>query len=62
MKLNFFFTANLSVYSERLSFRDKRSLSTVPAGLVSGWDTSTYKTCCQKHKTEHSISTHKNAN
>ena len=52
MKFNFFFTANLKVYSE---------VKPSPAELVSGWVTQKYTTCCQKHRTKNSILTLKNA-
>ena len=59
---NFFFTASLSVYSELLTAFQDQCLLMLTAGLVSGWGTSKYATCCQEHTTKNSILTLKNEN
>ena len=41
---------------------DRLRIRVFPAGLVSGWGTSKYATCCQEHTTTNYILTLKNAN
>ena len=58
---NFFFTASLSVHSER-NTKSSLKLSPVGMGLVFGWVTSKVRTCREKQRIENSILTLKNAN